>query len=499
MPHIYFFEDCLRLIPEIILIFSISVFSLFGLIYERSKNLPKVSTTIINMCIAVLLFIFWYLLYFLLNYFTQISRFEFIHCRGLLVFGPFVALSKIVCVILLLICYVAIKPYCQFQKFYYFEIPVLFLCVLLGSFIIISSIDLLTLYLGVEIISLSLYVLIGSKKNEHECLEAGVKYFILSSLASALIIMGSAVLYASTGTTNIEKLGDLFAFFSKGNWAKFWLGSLLLLIGLFYKLAVFPFHYWVGDVYVGSPAPVVMLLSSVGKYPIIFFLARYTSFTVFHNYVFFYLFLVLGLLSTVFGSFYAFNQTNVKRLIGYGSIVHSGFIILSLGMFSTMGNAIAITYTTIYLITVLSFFNFFVSTYIGSKRKMYIDVTQYYGLFLDRPKLALSVSLIFFSFMGIPPLVGFFSKFFVLLLISAKLPYLYILILCLTSGIGAFYYFRFIAGMFFFKRSLPYSEPILAWQEAYSSYFIFCLSIIFLIFGAAPIAKFFNFIANLTF
>ena len=493
MYLVNFFQENLRLVPEIILLTTICVLFLFGLIYERSKNLPQVSAAITNMSIVVLFFLTIFFVYFFQNHSAKLKVFRFKAFAQLLGSGPYVFLSKLIVVVLILLCFISFKYYLQFQKYYYFEVPILFLCVLFGSFLIISANDLVVFYLGIEVISLSFYVLIGSKKNEQECLEAGLKYFILSSVASALIIMGSCVLYSIAGTTNLDRLSDLYNYLPLWNWSKYRLGSILLLIGIFYKLALFPFHYWVGDVYVGSPGPVVMVMSSVAKYPIIFFLIKYSATAISENYLFMYVFLFIGLFSVIFGSFYAFSQTNVKRLLGYGSIVHSGFILLSIAMYTSLGNSIALIYTIIYAITSVAFFNFFLSTYVGIKRKMYIDVSQYYGLFFDRPKLALSVSLIFFSFMGIPPLVGFFGKFFVLFSVADVPPYAMITLLSIISGVGAFYYFRFTAGIFFYKRVLFYSEPILAWKNQPFSYFVFCLLVIFLITGSVFMAKLFNY------
>ena len=363
---------------------------------------------------------------------------------------------------LVILGFALLKTYQQFQKFYYFELPILKLVVLLGAFLVVLANDLIIFYLGVELISLSFYVLIGSKKNEQECVEAAIKYFILSSIASALIIMGASIIYSIYGTTDLEKLMQLHTTRPQQIWNKYRFGSILLLIGVFYKLAIFPFHYWVGDVYAGSPAPVMMFMSTIGKLPLVFFLVKYSSSVIKANYLFIYLYFLLGTLSIVFGSFYAYSQTNVKRLLAYGSIAHSGFILVAIGTYSRFGNTAAIVYSFMYSLNILAFFSFFLSTYVGIKRKMFIETSQYCGLFQDRPKLAFKVSLVFFSFMAIPPFVGFFGKFFILFSLPKIAPYIFITFLALVSGIGSFYYFRVVASIFFFKRSLFYSEPIIS-------------------------------------
>ena len=352
--------------------------------------------------------------------------------------------------------------------------------------------------MGVELISLSFYVLIGSKKNEQECVEAAIKYFVLSSIASALIIMGSSIIYSIYGTTDFEKLMQLHITRPPQMWNKYRFGSILLLIGVFYKLAVFPFHYWVGDVYAGSPAPVMMFMSTIGKLPLVFFLVKYTSSVIKLNYLFIYVYFLLGAFSVLFGSFYAYSQTNVKRLLAYGSIVHSGFILLAIGSYSKFGNTVAIIYSFVYSLNILAFFGFFLSTYIGVKRKMLIETSQYYGLFKDRPKLGFMISLVFFSFMAIPPFVGFFGKFFILFSLPKIAPYAFITFLALVSGIGSFYYFRVVASIFFFKRSLFYSEPILSWKKDNLAYTLFLILIVFLLFGGVIMSAIFNYIFTLT-
>ena len=353
-------------------------------------------------------------------------------------------------------------------------------------------------YLGVELISLSFYVLIGSKKNEQECVEAAIKYFILSSIASALIIMGSSIMYSIYGTTDFEKLMYLQTPRPAHTWNKYRFGSILILIGVFYKLAVFPFHYWVGDVYAGSPAPVMLFMSTIGKLPLVFFLTKYTSSVISSSYLFIYTYFLLGTFSILFGSFYAYSQTNVKRLLAYGSIVHSGFILIAIGTYSKLGNLAALTYSFMYSLNILAFFSFFLSTYVGVKRKMLIEASQYYGLFRDRPKLAFMVSLVFFSFMAIPPFVGFFGKFVAILSVFKIAPYIFITFLTLVSGIGSFYYFRFVASIFFFKRTLFYSEPIISWKKDNLGYTVFLTLNFFLLFGAVIMSTFFNYIFHLT-
>ena len=493
-----YLEESLKIIPEILILISICVFSIFGLVYERSKNLPQVSRAITNMSLVILSFTLFYLTFFLHKFFFEISLFNFKVAYPLLKQGHFAWLVKTLCTLLVTLGLALAKSYQQFQKFYYFELPILKLVVLLGSFLVVLANDLMIFYLGVELVSLSFYILIGSKKNEQECVEAAVKYFVLSSIASALIIMGSSIMYSIYGTTDFEKLMELHIMRPAHTYNKYRFGSILLLIGVFYKLAVFPFHYWVGDVYAGSPAPVMMLMSTIGKLPLVFFLVKYTSSVIKASYLFIYAYFLLGTFSVLFGSFYAYSQTNVKRLLAYGSIVHSGFILIAIGTYSKFGNTAAITYSFIYSLNILAFFAFFLSIYIGVKRKMLIETSQYYGLFQDRPKLGFMISLIFFSFMAIPPFVGFFGKFFILLSVPKIIPYVFITFLALVSGIGSFYYFRVVASIFFFKRSFFYSEPIMSWKKDNLSYTLFLILIIFLLFGAVIMSGLFNYIFRLT-
>lgn len=493
-----YLEESLKIIPEILILVSICTFSIFGLVYERSKNLPQVSKSITNMSLVILSFILFYLIFFLHNFFSEILLFNFKVAYPLVKQGQLVWLVKTLCTLLVVIGFALLKNYQQFQKFYYFELPILKLVVLLGSFLVVLANDLIIFYLGVELVSLSFYVLIGSKKNEQECVEGAIKYFVLSSIASALIIMGSSIIYSIYGTTDLEKLMQFQTTRPQYIWNKYRFGSILLLIGVFYKLAVFPFHYWVGDVYAGSPAPVMMFMSTIGKLPLVFFLVKYSSSVISASYLFIYTYFLLGTFSVLFGSFYAYSQTNVKRLLAYGSIVHSGFILIALGTYSKFGNAAAIIYSFMYSLNILAFFAVFLSAYIGLKRKMLIETSQYYGFFQDRPKLGFMISLVFFSFMAIPPFVGFFGKFFILMSIPKHVPYIFITFLALISGIGSFYYFRVVASIFFFKRSLFYSEPIISWKKDNLAYALFLILIVFLVFGGVIMSGLFDYTFRLT-
>lgn len=478
--------DFIFYMPEFILIFYILIFTIYGLVYEKSKNYIQLASTLSNVASLVLIFIIFLIIHFYWMLFFNSFEKDWL-ARNVLFEGSydlskFALFNKIICSILGISCLQVSKTYFNFKKFYYFEVVVLILIIVLGGFVVTASLDLIFFYVGMEVISLSLYVLISLKKNEKQAIESSIKYFILSSIASACIVFGAALLYSIVGTTNLPMLSGV-AFKLKGSLKiRFFVGSFLILVGMLYKLAGFPFHYWVGDVYLGAPSPVVLVMTTLSKYPMIVFLLK-LNFYIFHcSGPVIYFIYFSGIFSILVGSFYAYGQNEVKRIIAYSSIVHSGFIFLGVSSSNFFSYTGVVTYSLIYFITSFSFFSFFLSCYKGGSKKMFLHVKDYTGLGEQQPLVAFILTISFFSFMGIPPLIGFFGKYFILFLAITKIKILHLLIILLITIIGSLYYFRFIRNIYF-RETDHWEAPLIKWEENKFGYFFFILYGVLSLFG----------------
>ena len=476
-----YLNDLIYFLPELGIIFWILCAIIFGLIYEKSKFLVRVSSSLVNITIIYLLIYVIYYVYTIPQSLKSISRNLLLeNAFDLSVFSEF---NKLLLVLVTILILASSKSYFLEKKFYYFETIILTLSVLLGSMVLVSSQDLVFFYLSVEIMSLSSYVLIAVKKNERDAVEASIKYFILGSVASCMIVFGSMLLYSIAGTTSIIKMKTYFLYLEGSDMHKYCLGWIFVLIGVFYKLGLFPFHYWIGDVYVGSPTPAVTLIATLGKYPLVVFLIK-LNFFLFQDLLLFKNIMVFSaVISIIVGSLYAFGQKNVKRLIGYSSMVHSGLTVLCVTTGTISGYKMAIIYSIVYIILTLSFFNFLMCNFKGKQKKMFLTLEDFDHLFFYKPKLSLYVSIIVFSYIGIPPLIGFFSKYFVVIAVSNNLNFYVAVFISVWSLLGSVYYFRIINNMFFSLQKERAKDPVASWTDNTLGYFVFIVLIFLLFFG----------------
>lgn len=476
-----YINDLICFLPELGIVFWIICATVFGLVYERSKFLVKVSNSLVNITIIYLLIYVVYYVYTIRQNLKNISTmFLLENPFDLSVFTEF---NKLLLILVTILCLGSSKSYFLEKKFYYFETVILTLTMLLGALILVSSQDLIFFYLSVEIMSLSAYVLIAVKKNERDAIEASLKYFILGSVASCMIVFGSMLIYSIAGTTSIIKIKSFLLCLEGSDIHKCCLGWIFILIGIFYKLGLFPFHYWIGDVYVGSPTPVVALMATLGKYPLVIFVIK-LNFFLFEDFQIFKNIMVFSaVFSIIVGSFYAFGQRSVKRLMAYSSMIHSGLIILSLTTGMVVGYKIAVIYNIIYIILTLSFFNFLMCNFKGKEKKMFLNLEDFSYLFFYKPRLSFYVSAIVFSYIGIPPLLGFFSKYFVIIAVSNYLNLFIAVFISIWSLLGSVYYFRFINNMFFSLENEKKHDPVYSWNGDMLGYLIFVFLLFTLLFG----------------
>jgi NADH-quinone oxidoreductase subunit N len=341
-----------------------------------------------------------------------------------------------------------------------FEYPILILLGTAGLLVMVSANDLLTLYLGLELSSLSLYVLAAFDRDNAVSSESGVKYFVLGSLASGMMLFGASLVYGYTGTTNFEAITKLFAASDEAQATAAYgaiVGMVMLVVALCFKISAVPFHMWTPDVYQGAPTPVTMLFATAPKIAAMAIFIRLLM-EPFANLLpdWQNILAIVSIASMMVGAFGAITQTNIKRLLAYGSIGHIGYMLIGLAAGTPEGIKGVLVYFTLYLFMSVGTFGFVL--FMRRAGEQVEEISDLAGLSKTSPRGALFMLLMMFSMAGIPPLAGFYGKFFIFL--SAIQSELYVLAVVgvLTSVVAAFYYLRIIKTMYF-------DEPVLGLER----------------------------------
>ena len=327
-----------------------------------------------------------------------------------------------------------------------FEFPVLILFSTLGMALMVSANDLVSLYLAIELQSLPLYVLATFNRNDSFSSESGVKYFILGALSSGLLLYGSSLIYGFTGSIFLNEISQLIA---PSNQLGITFGLAFLLAGIIFKISAVPFHMWAPDVYQGAATPVTSFFASVPKMAAMIILIRilYVPFDTFIT-SWSQIIIFVSFSSILLGSVVAIWQSNIKRLIAYSSIAHMGFATLALSTGNKSDIESILIYMIIYIVANIGFFSCLIN--IQNKTEKNIDnISDLAGLSVNNPSLAISIALYMFSFAGIPPLAGFFAKYYVFMSLVNEGLILLATFALIASVIGAFYYIRFVKVMFF--------------------------------------------------
>ena len=327
-----------------------------------------------------------------------------------------------------------------------FEFPVLILFSTLGMALMVSANDLVSLYLAIELQSLPLYVLATFNRNDSFSSESGVKYFILGALSSGLLLYGSSLIYGFTGSIFLNEISQLIV---PSNQLGITFGLAFLLAGIIFKISAVPFHMWAPDVYQGAATPVTSFFASVPKMAAMIILIRilYVPFDTFIT-SWSQIIIFVSFSSILLGSVVAIWQSNIKRLIAYSSIAHMGFATLALSTGNKSDIESILIYMIIYIVANIGFFSCLIN--IQNRTEKNIDnISDLAGLSVNNPSLAISIALYMFSFAGIPPLAGFFAKYYVFMSLVNEGLILLATFALIASVIGAFYYIRFVKVMFF--------------------------------------------------
>ena len=417
--------------PEIFLSISIMTLLLVGVFRNNSSGL------VYNLSILTLLII----LVLLFNLFHINEKFLFnksYKIDFLSIFMKFLVISSGIFVM------ISSSKYLILTKIFKIEYPILLLSSILGMTIMISSNDLIVFYMGLELQSLALYVLASFNRNNQLSSESGLKYFVLSALSSGLLLYGCSLIYGFAGSTNFDQINYNINDVEYG----LTLGIVFILVGLAFKISAVPFHMWAPDVYQGSPTSVTIFFAILPKIAALTVFIRFL-YIPFINLIdqWQLIIIFLSIASMIFGAVAAIGQKNLKRLMAYSSISHMGFALAGLSVGTNQGIQSSIVYISIYLIMNLSFFS---CLFMLRKDNIYYeDLDDLSGLSKNHPLLSLSLLIVLFSLAGIPPLAGFFAKFYIFLAVIESEMYFLAIIGLLSTVIAAFYYLRIIKVIYF--------------------------------------------------
>ena len=355
----------------------------------------------------------------------------------------------------MLMIFVYTKDYIKSKNYFFGEYFVLSLFSMLGMLVVVSSSSFLNFYLGIEMFSLPIYALVGLESKEIN-IEASIKYFVIGAMFSGILLYGLSLIYGASGNLNFQEVNNFIQ--TQNITVLFKVGTILVLIAIFFKLNLVPMHMWVPDIYQGAPIPVTMLLATLPKIATVVIFSRIVN-EVFPKLINDYwqiLLIFISILSLVIGNIGAILQTNIKRLLAYSAIGHAGFILLGFVTNSPSGRAAANFYVVLYALMLIGLFG---AMAMFSKDGLEFDeIKDFRGLGKQHPWLGCMLLLLFFSMVGVPPTIGFYAKFFIIKsLIDANLIWVAIVTL-LLSVISLFYYLRIIKAMYFVENFTENSE-----------------------------------------
>ena len=432
-------QTIVYILPEIFLSLAIMFLLMLGVFIKKSFKLVNL-LTILSLIFAIAL---------VLNQPNEIVK----------VFNESYIIDRLsifMKVLTLLFCFFVLlssKDYIKNNNIDKIEYPIIILASTLGMILMISSYDLIIFYLGLELQSLGLYILASFKRDDERSTEAGLKYFVLSALASGLLLYGCSLIYGFTGSTNFEIIS---ANLDEANTGAVF-GIVFIIVGLAFKVSAVPFHMWTPDVYEGSPTSVTSFFALVPKIAAISVFIRF-MYVPFVNVISQWqtIIIFLSIASMILGAVAAIGQSNIKRLMAYSSIGHMGYALAGIAAGTNAGIQSTIIYLTIYLVMNLGAFG----CIFMMKREniFYENINDLSGLSKNHPMLALSFLIILFSLAGIPPLAGFFAKFYVFMAVIEVKMYALAIIGLVTTVISAFYYLRIIKVIYFDKPKKPFEE-----------------------------------------
>ncbi len=371
--------------------------------------------------------------------------------------GGFASFFHVIFLIITILTFLISRQYIERMGIYHSEYYAMILFSLVGMMLIASSRDLLMLFIGIELMSISFYVLAGFMRRRLTSNEAALKYFLLGAFATGFLVYGIALIYGSAATTSLPAIaGQLDELF---NSTLFWIGVALLTMGFSFKVASVPFHMWAPDVYEGAPTTITAFMSTAGK------AAAFSGFLIVVMYAFAGgteklqdLFAILAVASMVVGNVIAITQQNLKRMLAYSSIAHAGYMLIGFAAASELGMSGVMFYVVAYGFMNIGAFGVLSMVEYGENKNLTFD--EYKGFASRKPLLAALMAIFMFSLSGIPPFAGFFGKYYIFIA-AIQEGYTWLAIVgVLASVVGVYYYIRVIIYMYFYDGDVTLeAEP----------------------------------------
>jgi len=439
-------NDIISFLPELYLIISINIILVYSVVYSTSPffDYPLLLNNNSWLCILILFFT---LLLNLAN-----TSYNIILFNDLIILDPFSIAVKFVILFLSIFILIMSLKYNHLELLNNPEFPVILLLSVLGTLLLVSSYDLLVLYLAIELQSFCSYILTSFKRNSEFSTEAGLKYFILGAFSSSFLLFGCSLVYGFTGTTNYSLLSLLVlncnSIFSSGNGIV--IGCSFIFISFLFKLSAAPFHVWSPDIYEGAPTVVTTFFIVIQKLGLLTFFLR-LFFGSFYSVFKFWqpLLAIVCLISMIVGSFGALWQTKFKRLLAFSSIGHIGYILVALCCSSFESIYALVFYSFVYSVTNVSSFIILLILRKSSDNKRIKYIEDLVIVAKTNPLLGIFLVITFFSIAGVPPLAGFFSKMFVFLNSVGQDIFSLAAIGMLSSVVSCFYYLKIVQTSFF--------------------------------------------------
>ncbi len=441
-------------LPELFLASAIMALLMLGVFQPRDTAEKEIKASRLISLLSIITLILAVLLV------STLSGGRLVTFQNMFVSDPFAVYSKILVLIGSALAIVISQGFIERHAMARFEYSILIVFATLGMMMMISANDLIALYVGLEMQSLSLYVIAAFQRDDTRSTEAGLKYFVLGALASGMLLYGASLIYGFTGTTNFDQLAQIFHGGGEtGINIGIIFGIVFILAGLAFKVSAVPFHMWTPDVYEGAPTPVTAFFSVAPKIaamalfirvmigPFGGLVAEWQQIVVF-----------VSMASMTLGAFAAINQHNIKRLMAYSSIGHVGYALIGLAAGDETGIRGTLIYLAIYL--AMNIGTFACILCMRRSDRMVEGIDDLAGLGKTHPMLALGIVVFMFSMAGIPPLAGFFGKFYIFIAAIEAGLYALAIVGVLTSVVAAFYYLRIVQMVYFEEPDDPLDKPV---------------------------------------
>ncbi len=440
------YTDIISVSPIIFL----GIFSLLLLIVDASFKRPAIVVcwlTVLGLLISGVLTVN--------TYFASGSAFN-----GMVFTGKFPAFFEVVFVLSAVLSVLLSKPYLEREGVHFGEYYSLIIFATIGMMLMASARDLMVLFLGLELMSISLYVLAGYIRRDPKSNKASLKYFLLGAFATGFFLYGISLVYGASGSTNLSVVFDEFSSIRTN--PLLWIGAVLILTGLCFKISAVPFHMWVPDVYEGSPTTVAGFMSTGSKAAAFSALVIVFSYSIHPSWQLQIVIAYLAALTMILGNLIALVQQNIKRMLAYSSIAHAGYALVGIASANSLGRTGVLYYMLAY--TFMQVGAFGVVSILESKEGKYLSISDYAGLGYSHPFVAALMALFMFSLAGLPPFAGFFGKYYLFAsAVTANMTWLAI-VGVLASVVSVYFYVGVVVNMYFVEGTHA-TEPIASGKD----------------------------------